>query len=87
MEPADWCARAYVLARDEEVGLVKMACRASSLRPLLFLAFAAALQGFPFRPSLDLDVTPRITVFSNGKTTVAFTLTFTTVVLYLLLSS
>ncbi|KAJ8284673.1 hypothetical protein COCON_G00035230 [Conger conger] len=43
-----------------------MACPASSLHPLLFLAFAAVLWGFPFRPSLDLDVTPRITVFSNG---------------------
>ncbi|XP_035261023.1 semaphorin-4G [Anguilla anguilla] len=43
-----------------------MACRASSQRPLLFLAFVTALWGFPFRPSLDLDVTPRITVFSNG---------------------
>ncbi|KAJ8365287.1 hypothetical protein SKAU_G00141180 [Synaphobranchus kaupii] len=43
-----------------------MARRASSLRPLLFLAFATALWGFPFRPPLDLDVTPRITVFSNG---------------------
>ncbi|KAJ8264529.1 hypothetical protein GJAV_G00150340 [Gymnothorax javanicus] len=43
-----------------------MACHASALRPLLFLAFVTALLGFPFRPSLDMDVTPRITVFSNG---------------------
>ncbi|KAI1887054.1 hypothetical protein AGOR_G00202080 [Albula goreensis] len=40
--------------------------RVSPLRPLLLLTFMMALWGFPFRPTLDLDVTPRITVFSNG---------------------
>ncbi|KAJ8416157.1 hypothetical protein AAFF_G00381790 [Aldrovandia affinis] len=43
-----------------------MARHASPLCPLLFLACATALWGFPFRPTLDLDVTPRITVLSNG---------------------
>ncbi|KAG7492581.1 hypothetical protein MATL_G00015820 [Megalops atlanticus] len=46
--------------------MLKMASRASALRPLLFLCVLTAVWGFPFRPSLDLDVTPRITVFSNG---------------------
>ena len=34
---------------------------------LLFLARQSALWAFPFGPSLDVDVTPRTTVYSKGK--------------------
>ncbi|XP_077053296.1 semaphorin-4G [Siphateles boraxobius] len=33
---------------------------------LLLLCIVSTLWGYPFRPPLDLDVTPRTTVFSNG---------------------
>lgn len=45
-----------------------------SIRPLLvlllhllLLARMSQLWAFPFSPSLDLDVTPRTTVFSKGE--------------------
>lgn len=34
---------------------------------LLFLDSSSQLWAFPFSPSLDLDVTPRTTVFATGE--------------------
>lgn len=37
------------------------------LLPLMFFSRLSQLWAFPFSPSLDLDVTPRTTVFSKGE--------------------
>lgn len=38
---------------------------------LLLTAMMAQLWAFPFRASLDLDITPRTTVFSKGEAHIA----------------
>uniref|UniRef100_UPI0037E9A4B0 semaphorin-4G-like n=1 Tax=Semicossyphus pulcher TaxID=241346 RepID=UPI0037E9A4B0 len=40
--------------------------RSSAARLLLLSCFVCAAAGYPFRPPLDLDVTPRVTVLSSG---------------------
>ncbi|XP_034538053.1 semaphorin-4G-like [Notolabrus celidotus] len=40
--------------------------RSSAARLLLLSCWVCAAAGYPFRPPLDLDVTPRITVLSSG---------------------
>lgn len=41
--------------------------RSSAVRLLLLICCVCAAAGYPFRTPLDLDVTPRVTVLSNGK--------------------
>lgn len=41
--------------------------RRSILLLLLLLDSVSQLLAFPFSPSLDLDVTPRTTIFSTGE--------------------
>lgn len=46
--------------------MLKMLTHSAWLPFLLLLCVVSTLWGYPFRPPLDLDVTPRTTVFFNG---------------------
>uniref|UniRef100_A0A672S482 Semaphorin 4G n=1 Tax=Sinocyclocheilus grahami TaxID=75366 RepID=A0A672S482_SINGR len=46
--------------------MLKMLTHSGRLPFLLLLCVVSTLWGYPFRPPLDLDVTPRTTVLSNG---------------------
>ncbi|XP_016109090.1 semaphorin-4G-like [Sinocyclocheilus grahami] len=46
--------------------MLKMLTHSAWLLFLLLLGVVSTLWGYPFRPPLDLDVTPRTTVLSNG---------------------
>ncbi|XP_073690236.1 semaphorin-4G [Garra rufa] len=46
--------------------MLKMLTHSAWLPFLLLLCVVSTLWGYPFRPPLDLDVTPRTTVLSNG---------------------
>ncbi|KAI7805964.1 semaphorin-4G [Triplophysa rosa] len=46
--------------------MLKMLKHSAGLLILLFLCIVSTLWGYPFRPPLDLDVTPRTTVLLNG---------------------
>uniref|UniRef100_A0A673JSS4 Semaphorin-4G-like n=1 Tax=Sinocyclocheilus rhinocerous TaxID=307959 RepID=A0A673JSS4_9TELE len=46
--------------------MLKMLTHSARLPFLLLLCVVSTLWGYPFRPPLDLDVTPRTTVLSNG---------------------
>lgn len=51
---------------------LKMMTHSAWLLFLLLLCIVSTLWGYPFRPPLDLDVTPRTTVFSNGMIQIMF---------------
>ncbi|XP_052469438.1 semaphorin-4G [Carassius gibelio] len=46
--------------------MLKMLTHSTCLLFFMLLAVVSTLWGYPFRPPLDLDVTPRTTVLSNG---------------------
>uniref|UniRef100_A0A8C1SFT2 Semaphorin 4G n=1 Tax=Cyprinus carpio TaxID=7962 RepID=A0A8C1SFT2_CYPCA len=46
--------------------MLKMLAHSAWLPFLLLMCVVSTLWGYPFRPPLDLDVTPRTTVLSNG---------------------
>lgn len=61
-----WAAVSWYSPLLVRLLMLKMLTHSAWLPFLLLLCVVSTLWGYPFRPPLDLDVTPRTTVLSNG---------------------